>query len=103
MWQKQQQERFEMQIKNKNLQDTIEYLRSHMLNANEPPENAVQSEEVSPVVIRKTPKFLTRERHLAIRRRKPPATGSESPESQKSESISFAYESEESSEASEIE
>lgn len=103
MWQKQQQERFKMQIKNKNLQDTIAYLRSHMLNTNEASsENAVQSEEVNPVMIRKTPKFPSRERHLAIRRRKQP-TGSESPESQKSESLNFSYESETSSVTSEAE
>lgn len=90
-----------MQIKNKNLQNTIEYLRNHMLNVNETSENVVQSEEVNPVMIRKTPKFPSRERHLAIRRRKP-QTGSESPESQDSETLSFA-ESEDSSEKSENE
>lgn len=78
-----------MQIKN--LQDTIEYLRNHMLNANEPAENISRCEEVNPVVIRKTPKFLTRERQLAIRRRKQPS--SESPESQRSESLQFSYDS----------
>lgn len=82
-----------MQIKN--LQDTVAYLRTHMLNASEPAETAVtRSEEVNPVVIRKTPKFLTRERQLAIRRRKQPA----SPESQKSESLNLSCDSDESSE-----
>lgn len=83
-----------MQIKN--LQDTIHYLREHMLNTNEPAGNEVvnQCEEVSPVVIRKTPKFPSRDRHLAIRRRKQPS----SPESQKSETLNFSFESDESSE-----
>lgn len=81
-----------MQIKN--LQDTIQYLREHMLNNNEPTESEVvnQCEEVNPVVIRKTPKFPSRDRHLAIRRRKPPS----SPESQKSESLNLSFESDES-------
>lgn len=79
-----------MQIKN--LQDTIEYLRNHMLNTNETSENVNRSEEVNPVVIRKTPKFLTRERQLAIRRRKQPS----SPESQKSESVDLSIDSDES-------
>lgn len=47
--------------------------------------NINYSEEVQPVVIRKTPKFPSRERHLAIRRRKP-----SSPESQKSESLDMS-------------
>lgn len=80
-----------MQIKN--LQDTVKYLRSHMLN--EAAGDVVsQSEEVNPVVIRKIPKFSSRDRHLAIRRRKPPS----SPESQKSESLNLSFDSEESSE-----
>lgn len=80
-----------MQIKN--LQDTVKYLRSHMLN--EAADSVVsQSEQVNPVVIRKIPKFSSRDRHLAIRRRKPPS----SPESQKSESLNLSLDSEESSE-----
>lgn len=47
--------------------------------------NVNYSEEVQPVIIRKTPKFLTRERHLAIRRKKP-----WSPESQKSEHLDMS-------------
>lgn len=46
------------------------------------------SEEMQPVMIRKTPKFPSRERHLAIRRRKP-----SSPESQKSECFDFSIDS----------
>jgi hypothetical protein len=49
------------------------------------------SEEVQPVVIRKIPKILTRERHLAIRRRKP-----SSPESHSSESLQLSIDSDES-------
>lgn len=84
-----------MQIKN--LQDTIQYLRDHMLNTNEVTETEVvnQCEEVNPVVIRKTPKFPSRDRHLAIRRRKQPS----SPESQKSESLHFSFDSDESTES----
>mgnify|MGYP007092116376 CR=1 FL=1 len=92
-----------MQIKN--LQDTIQYLRSHMLNTNEPAthvatdvsiatETINQSVEVNPIVIRKTPKFPSRDRHLAIRRRKQPS----SPDSQKSESLHLSLDSDESSE-----
>lgn len=80
-----------MQIKT--LQDTVKYLRSHMLDVNEPVENVTHCEEVNPVVIRKTPKFPSRDRHLAIRRRKPPS----SPESQKSENVSLIFDSESSS------
>lgn len=47
--------------------------------------NVNYSEEVKPVMIRKTPKFPSRERHLAIRRRKP-----SSPESQKSECLDMS-------------
>jgi hypothetical protein len=47
--------------------------------------NINYSEEVQPVIIRKTPKFPSRERHLAIRRRKP-----SSPESQKSECLDMS-------------
>lgn len=47
--------------------------------------NVNYSEEVQPVMIRKTPKFPSRERHLAIRRRKP-----YSPESQKSECLDMS-------------
>lgn len=53
--------------------------------------NVNYSEEVQPVIIRKTPKFLTRERQLAIRRRKP-----SSPDSQKSESLDLSIDSDES-------
>lgn len=53
--------------------------------------NVNYSEEVQPVMIRKTPKFLTRERQLAIRRRKP-----SSPDSQKSESLELSIDSDES-------
>lgn len=86
-----------MQIKN--LQDNLKYLRDHMLNTNEPTDTEVvnQCEEVNPVVIRKTPKFPSRGRHLAIRRRKQPS----SPESQRSESLSFSG-SDDSSEIKEI-
>lgn len=86
--------RLKMQIKN--LQDTIEYLRHHMLHANDGPVpgNINQSEEVNPVLVRKTPKFPSRERHLAIRRRKPLS----SPESQRSESLCLSLDSEHSSE-----
>ena len=80
-----------MQIKT--LQATVKYLRNHMLDGNEPTENVSHCEEVNPIVIRKTPKFPSRDRHLAIRRRKPPS----SPESQKSECLSFTLDSEESS------
>jgi hypothetical protein len=79
-----------MQIKN--LRDTIDYLRTHMLSANDV--DVTRSEEVTPVVIRKTPKFPSRDRHLAIRRRKQPT----SPESQRSEHLSFC-DSEESEES----
>lgn len=78
--------KFKMQIKN--LKDTVAYLRDHMLNTNETSENVSQCEEVNPVVIRKIPKFSSRDRHLAIRRRKPPT----SPESQRSESVDFSVE-----------
>lgn len=81
-----------MQIKN--LENTINYLRAHMLNSTETAENVNRSEEVNPVMIRKTPKFPSRDRHLAIRRRRPPS----SPESQKSESLSLSFDSEESTE-----
>lgn len=81
-----------MQIKN--LQDTIEYLRHHMLNTNDAAGNAIQCQEVDPVLIKKTPKFPSRDRHLAIRRRKPPS----SPESQRSESLCLSVDSEESAE-----
>lgn len=79
-----------MQIKN--LQETVKYLRDHMLNG-ETAENVTRCEEVNPVMIRKTPKFPSRDRHLAIRRRRPPS----SPESQKSESLNLSFDSEESS------
>jgi hypothetical protein len=84
-----------MQIKN--LQDTIKYLRDHMLNTNEATESEVvnQCEEVNPITIRKTPKFPSRDRHLAIRRRKQPS----SPDSQRSESLNFSVDSDESNEA----
>lgn len=49
------------------------------------------SEEVQPVIIRKTPKFLTRERQLAIRRRKPSSPDS----SQQSESLNLSIDSDE--------
>lgn len=81
-----------MQIKT--LEDTIKYLRDHMLNTSETAGNVSRSEEVNPVVVRKTPKFPSRDRHLAIRRRKQPS----SPESQKSESLNLSFDSEESSE-----
>lgn len=84
--------KFKMQIKN--LQDTVEYLRHHMLNTTEATANVNKCEEVNPVVIRKTPKFPSRDRHLAIRRRKPPG----SPESQSSESLCFSVDSETSAE-----
>lgn len=53
--------------------------------------NVNYCEEVQPIIIRKTPKFLTRERQLAIRRRKP-----SSPDSQKSECLDMSVESDES-------
>ena len=79
-----------MQIKN--LQDTVKYLRNHMLHTNEESASTqvIHSEEVNPVVIRKHPKFGSRDRHLAIRRRRPPT----SPESQRSESLQFNADSE---------
>lgn len=81
-----------MQIKN--LEDTIKYLRDHMLSTSATAENVSQSEEVNPVVIRKQPKFPSRDRNLAIRRRRPPS----SPESRTSESLNLSFDSEESSE-----
>lgn len=66
-----------MQIKN--LKATIEYLTHHMLNTNEstatsssarPSSHTQSSEEVNPILIRKHPKFPTRDRHLAIRRKR---------------------------------
>lgn len=81
-----------MQIKT--LQDTVKYLRDHMLNTNDGVGNVNQCEEVNPVLIRKTPKFPSRDRHLAIRRRRPPS----SPESQRSESLCLSVDSKESPE-----
>ncbi len=49
-------------------------------------QNVNYCEEVMPAkIVRKTPKFPSRERHLAIRRRKPV-----SPESQKSECLDMS-------------
>lgn len=90
-----------MQIKN--LKATIEYLTHHMLNANESaaPSTAVatstsarpsrqqsSSEEVNPIVVRKHPKFGTRDRHLAIRRKRAIAPGSPT-DSQRSEILTI--------------
>lgn len=83
-----------MQIKS--LADTMEYLRKQMLNGSENSSrsssdgNSVNySQEVQPVVIRKTPKFPSRDRHLAIRRKKQ----TDSPESQKSEILDIDVDS----------
>jgi hypothetical protein len=84
-----------MQIKN--LQVTIEYLSRHMLNVNDSsattastsPSATHTSVEVNPIVIKKTPKFPSRDRHLAIRRKKSKATNSSPTESERSEIFSF--------------
>lgn len=47
---------------------TIECLRNQMLERSQ---STTESEEAHHKVVRKTPKFPSRERHLAIRRRKP--------------------------------
>ena len=47
---------------------TIECLRNQMLERSH---STTESEEAHHKVVRKTPKFPSRERHLAIRRRKP--------------------------------
>lgn len=52
-----------------------------------------ESHQVQPIVIRKHPKFPSRDRNLAIRRRKQPS----SPDSQKSESFDFSFGSDDSS------
>lgn len=96
-----------MQIKK--FADTMGYLRKQMLNGNaentittttttttaiaeasvDDDNNVNYSEEVQPVIIRKTPKFPSRERHLAIRRKKL----TDSPESQKSQILDFHVDS----------
>ena len=84
-----------MQIKS--FADTMGYLRKHMLNGSEnssrtpaADESSVNySQEVQPVVIRKTPKFPSRERHLAIRRKK----AADSPDSQRSEVLDMCVDS----------
>jgi hypothetical protein len=91
-----------MQIKN--LQATIQYLSRHMLNVNDssdvttnersssssPSTTTHTSVQVNPIVIKKTPKFPSRDRHLAIRRKKVINSLNSSPtESEKSEIFSF--------------
>lgn len=56
---------------------TIECLRNQMLDRSQ---STTESEEAHHKVVRKTPKFPSRERHLAIRRRKPTSTPDLSPE-----------------------
>lgn len=56
---------------------TIECLRNQMLDQSQ---STTESEEAHHRVVRKTPKFPSRERHLAIRRRKPASTAESSPE-----------------------
>lgn len=86
-----------MQIKN--LKATLEYLTHHMLNANESvaptteptsarPSSTNSSEEVNPIVVRKHPKFGTRDRHLAIRRKRATVPGSPT-DSQRSEILTI--------------
>lgn len=66
--------------------DTMESLRKQMVVGNENIASVNYSEEVQPVVVRKQPKFPSRERHLAIRRKRPP----DSPSSKSSESIELS-------------
>lgn len=87
---KEEKVNFKMQIKS--LVDTMENLRKQMVNEHENTDNVNYSEEVQPVVVRKTPKFPSRERHLAIRRKRVP----DSPSSQSSESIDLSPDSSES-------
>lgn len=56
---------------------TIECLRNQMLERSQ---SSTESEEAHHRVVRKTPKFPSRERHLAIRRRKPATTPELTPE-----------------------
>lgn len=100
-----------MQIKN--LQTTIEYLTRHMLNVNDSTSStentttatarpsslaAHTSEQVKPIVIKKTPKFGSRDRHLAIRRKRATTTNSPTESEKSSEIFSFDQSSSTSSE-----
>jgi hypothetical protein len=84
-----------MQIKK--LADTMGYLRKQVLNGSENGASSRSSDEtgvnysseVQPVVIRKTPKFPSRDRHLAIRRKK----ATDSPDSQRSEILDLHVDS----------